>query len=112
MNSVKLIFVVITCFTPILIRTELTEPSMRIRSFWLRLMTTGLSNSCLEDLTEIPDDDDRGKISPTSLRLLVYYDVQQLGIRNFRYKMPLAGWLEWHRDKVYEQMSELNDDIV
>ena len=50
--------------------------------------------------------------SPTSLQLQVYYDVQQLGIRNFRYKKQLEVWLEWHQDTVYEQMPKLNNDIL
>ncbi len=41
-----------TCLTAILIRTELTEPSIRIRSFSLRLIITGLSNNCFDDLME------------------------------------------------------------
>lgn len=38
------------CLTAILIRTELTEPSMRIRSLAFRLMTTGLRSNCFDDL--------------------------------------------------------------
>lgn len=40
-----------TCLTATLIRTELTEPSIRTFSFWLRLITTGLSNNCFDDLS-------------------------------------------------------------
>ena len=82
------------CFTAILIRTELTEPSMRIRSFGFRLMTTGLSSNCF-DVLQLKDDlKEMREFKFTSLRLQVYCDVRPLEIRNFQYTMQLEVSLE------------------